>query len=151
MMMMMLYECAVDYLCLHCRRMSPWSEWKSLWEFFQPRLSNQLPKQEDMYLGYHSTRWLSHTGCIWWIWHAEKLRCFDNLWWRFRFKWCAGDLEWSLVGLHLRFQWVFFVVQVHNGREYRCKRIPRNLHSHSAAEYVSIISLCPLKFTGIVS
>ena len=132
---MMLYECAVDYLCLHCRRMSPWSEWKSLWELFQPSLSNQLPKQEEMYLGYHNTRWLSHTGCIWWFPNAEKFRCFENLRWRFQFKRCAGDLEWWFVELHLRLQWIFFMVRVHIGREYHCKRFPRNLHSRP--EYVS--------------
>ena len=141
------FHCAVcgDVdLCLFCRRVSPGSERKLLWELFQPWLSNQLPKQGDMYLGYHSTRWLSHTGYIWWIQHAEKFRCFENLRWRFQFKRCAGDLEWWFVGLHLRLQWTFFVVRVHNGREYRWKRFPRKLHSHSAAEYVpSRFSLHP--------
>ena len=139
-------------LCLLCRRVSPGSERKLLWEFFQPWLSNQLPEQGDMYLGYHSTRWLSHTGYIWWIQHAEKFRFFKHLWWRFQFKRYAGDLEWWFVGLHLRLQWIFFVVRVHNGREYHCKRIPRNLHSHSAVEYVSYrFSLYPFMTFGIHS
>ena len=56
----------------------------------------------------------------------------------------AGDLEWWFVGLHLRFQWIFSVVRVYFGREHHCKRILRNLHSHSSAEYVSPrFSLCP--------
>ena len=122
---------------LLCRRLSPGSERKLLWELFQPWLSNQLPKKEEMYLGYHSTRWQSHIGYIWWIQHAEEFRCFENLRWRFQFKRCASDLEWLLVGFYLRLQWIFFVVRVHNGREYHCKRIPRNLHSHAAVKYVS--------------
>ena len=135
-----------------CRRVSTWSEWKLLWELFQPWLSNQLPKQEEMYLGCHSTRWLSHTGYIWWIQHAEKFRFFKHLRWRFQFKRCASDLEWWFVGFHLRLQWIFFVVRVHNGREYHCKRIPRSLHSHSPVEYVSYrFSLYPFMTFGILS
>ena len=131
-----------DDRCLLCRRVSPWKEWRSLWELFQPWLSNQLHKQEEMYLGYHSTRWLSHTGCISWFPNAEKFRCFENLRWRFQFKRCAGDLEWWFVELHLRLQWIFFMVRVHIGREYHCKRFPRNLHNRS--EYVSSYSCAQL-------